>query len=291
LGTVSALMGLEFSPVVLTSFMSFNQLRLGSEALNGILAAMKAKPAKNADGSDSEAPTTVVTIAESVKEAIRPAPNKDSANKSSAVVDPTIPALERALKTGALKGRTIVIDPGHGGSNPGAIGRNGTRESDHNLAISLKLADLLREAGAKVIMTRSTDVDVAIEGKSWIGQLEARTIIANSSGTDLFISVHANTHGDLNIKGTITFFMPKTAEDAKVAQAVQTQTTAMLNARDIGIKKATYYVLRNTRMTSILVEVGFISNAEEEALLAKDWYRTKAAQGIFSGIVDYYSQR
>jgi len=283
-------MGLEFSPVVLTSFMSFNQLRLGSEALNGILAAMKAKPAKDADGNDSEAPATVVAIAEGVKEAIRPAPNKDGATNGS-VVDPTIPALERALKTGALKGRTIVIDPGHGGSNPGAIGRNGTRESEHNLAISLKLAELLREAGAKVVMTRSTDVDVAIEGKSWIGQLEARTIIANSSGADLFISVHANTHSDLNIKGTITFFMPKTAEDAKVAQAVQTQTSAMLNARDIGIKKATYYVLRNTRMTSILVEVGFISNAEEEALLAKDWYRTKAAQGIFSGIVDYYSQR
>ena len=185
---------------------------------------------------------------------------------------------------GVLKGKIIVVDPGHGGSNPGAVA-NSTRESDNNLAVSLKLRDKLVQAGAKVIMTRDTDRTVAAEGSSLSEELEARVNLAETNHADMFISIHSNENSDPNIAGAMTFY--PNGKSSTLASQVETALVAQTSAENKGTSDATFYVLRNTSMPSILVEMGFVSNKEEAALLNNDSYRTKVAQGILNGIVNY----
>lgn len=188
--------------------------------------------------------------------------------------------------SGVLRGKVIVVDPGHGGSNPGAVA-NGTRESDNNLAVSLKLRDKLVKAGAKVIMTRETDRTVATEDSSLGQELEARVNIAKSNQADMFVSIHSNSNPDPSIYGAMTFY--PSGKSSKLALEVQDSIVKETGAVDKGTSPATFYVLRNTTMPSILVEMGFVTNAKEAQMLQDDSYRNKMAQGIFNGIVKYFN--
>ena len=185
----------------------------------------------------------------------------------------------------SLQGKTIVVDPGHGGSNPGAVA-NGTRESDHNLAVSLALQDKLRKAGAKVVMTRTADTTVAPEGNSLSTELQKRVDIAEANQADLFVSIHANSNPDNKIAGAMTFFSQSGSEP--LAKDIQSALVSATGAKDRGVHAATFHVLRNTSMPSVLVETGFLTNAEEAALLRNDVYRSKIVQGIFNGVVQYF---
>lgn len=187
---------------------------------------------------------------------------------------------------GILKGKIIVVDPGHGGSNPGAVANN-TRESDNNLAVSLKLRDQLVQAGATVIMTRDTDRTVAPEGSSLGAELQARVDLAETNHADMFISIHSNENPDTNIAGAMTFY--PNGKSSTLASEVENALIAKTSAVNKGTSSATFYVLRNTSMPSTLVEMGFVSNREEAALLNSDSYRTKIAQGILNGIVKYFN--
>ena len=197
--------------------------------------------------------------------------------------DPS-PVIGTPSNSDPLKGKVIVIDPGHGGSNPGAVGNN-TKEADNNLAVGLKLRDKLVQAGAKVIMTRDTNRTVAPEGSSLGAELEARVKIAENNQADLFISIHTNSNPDTNIAGAMTFYPSGklTTLATEVQKALITETSTI----DKGTSPATFYVLRNTTMPSILIEMGFITNSREAAQLNNDAYRTKIAQGIFKGIVNF----
>ncbi|SMC65089.1 N-acetylmuramoyl-L-alanine amidase family protein [Sporomusa malonica] len=186
--------------------------------------------------------------------------------------------------SGVLRGKVIVIDPGHGGSNPGAVA-NGTRETDNNLAVSLKLRDKLTKAGAKVVMTRETDRTVASEGSSLGQELAARVDIAEANNADIFVSVHSNSNPNPEIYGAMTFF--PSGKSSKLALEVQDNIIRETGAADKGTSSATFYVLRNTTMPSILVEMGFVSNTGEARKLQEDSYRNKIAQGIFNGVVKY----
>lgn len=197
-----------------------------------------------------------------------------------------LPSTGAVQDSGALKGKVIVVDPGHGGSNPGAVANN-TRESDNNLAVSQKLRDQLTQAGAKVVMTRSSDRTVAAEGSSLGQELQARVDIAEANNADMFVSIHSNSNPESNIAGAMTFFPSGKSASEKLALDVQTSLIKETGATDKGISSATYYVLRNTTMPSILVEMGFVSNAAEAARLQTDSYRNKIAQGVFNGIVKY----
>lgn len=188
--------------------------------------------------------------------------------------------------SGVLRGKTIVVDPGHGGSNPGAVD-NGTKEADNNLAVSLKLRDKLTRAGAKVVMTRETDRTVAPEGSSLGQELAKRVDIAETNNADMFVSVHSNSNPDPSIYGTMTFF--PSGKSSKLALEVQDNIIRETGAVDKGTSSATFYVLRNTTMPSILVEMGFVSNPNEAIKLRDDSYRNKIAQGIFNGIVKYFN--
>lgn len=190
------------------------------------------------------------------------------------------------VDSSALRGKVIVIDPGHGGSNPGAVANN-TREADNNLAVSLKLRDKLTAAGAKVIMTRQSDRTVAPEGSSLSQELEARVNIAETNNADIFVSIHSNSNPDPSVYGTMTFY--PSGKSSKLALEVQDNIIKETGADDKGTSAATFYVLRNTSMPSILVEMGFVSNASEAGKLQDDNYRNKIAQGTFAGITKYFN--
>lgn len=201
-------------------------------------------------------------------------------------VTPLPPTSGSIVDSGTLRGKVIVIDPGHGGSNPGAVG-NGTREADNNLAVSLKLRDKLTRAGAKVIMTREIDRTVAPEGSSLGQELAARVDLAQANNADLFVSIHSNSNPDPSIYGAMTFF--PSDKSSKLALDVQDSIIRETGAADKGTSPATFYVLRNTTMPSILVEMGFVTNANEARNLQNDSYRNKISQGIFNGLVKYFN--
>ena len=173
---------------------------------------------------------------------------------------------------------TIVIDPGHGGSRPGAR-YEGIAEKDINLAVSKKLETLLKNHGYNVVMTRSTDVDVG---------LYERADIANAVNADLFVSIHSNAAENRpDYQGIYTYYHPSSRRGARLAQAIQTPLCRMTGRIDRGIKDADFVVIRETKMCAVLVEMGFMTNHEELMNLIDDSYQDKLAQGISEGIVSY----
>ncbi|OFW59774.1 MAG: hypothetical protein A2133_10505 [Actinobacteria bacterium RBG_16_64_13] len=178
----------------------------------------------------------------------------------------------------------ICIDPGHGGDATGAIGVSGTKEKDINLAISLLLAQDLRKAGLNVIMTREDDRAV---------DLHERAAFANNAMASLFVSVHNNASGDSDSNGTETFFWGTSTEwspdGQQLADAIQRNLLEAIGSVDRGAKTHWYnlVVLAETEMTAALAEVGFLTNAAEEAKLVTAAYQQAAAQGITNGILEY----
>lgn len=181
----------------------------------------------------------------------------------------------------------IVIDPGHGGSDPGAIGPAGTQEKNHALAVALYLRTLLQKTGHQVILTRETDRDVAYPDASSREELQARVDIANQAGAGLFISLHANAAENSEAGGTETWYY---LDGYPLAEAVQ-RKLAELGLTDRGVKRANFYVLKYTEMPAILVELAFISNSAEEQLLAAEEFRKKAAQEINNGLSDWLDNK
>lgn len=174
----------------------------------------------------------------------------------------------------------IAIDPGHGGSDPGAVGPAGTVEKEHTLAIALYARELLEKSGHQVILTRDTDQDVAFPEATASAELRTRVDIANQAYADIFISIHINAAASAEAHGTETWYY---LGGQAFAAFVQT-ALSKLGLADRGVKQANFYVLKHTVMPAILVEIGFISNPQEEQLLATEEFRLNAAQTIVDGI-------
>ncbi|MBO8126606.1 MAG: N-acetylmuramoyl-L-alanine amidase [Firmicutes bacterium] len=192
-----------------------------------------------------------------------------------------------ASKSNSLEGKVIVIDPGHGGYNTGAVGASGrTFEKTNVLFIAKDLKNMLEKAGAKVIMTRDSDISPEFGG---MDQLESRVAIANSADADIFVSIHNDSNQDRTIVGTTTYYYGS-GESRRLAESIQYHLVKQLGSRNHGTKIAPFHVLKSTRMPAILVEVGFISNYWEEKQLADPAYRYKASLGIFNGIKDYFTR-
>jgi len=188
----------------------------------------------------------------------------------------------------SLKGKIIVVDPGHGGSDTGAIGPNNGAEKDITLSISRDLRKLLADEGANVIMTRTSDRDVASEGASDIEELQARVDIANKAKADLFVSIHADASPEL-VTGTTTYFYPGSSD--YLARLVQTSLVSQIKLYDRGFQPNDYYVLKNTNMPAILTEAAFLSNPKEEKLLLSPSFNKKVAFGIYTGIQKYFNSQ
>ncbi len=213
----------------------------------------------------------------------------------------------------------IVIDPGHGGRDPGAVGPHGEREKDITLAVGKKLAKRLREEGFEVFLTRDEDIFIP---------LEERTAFANKKKADLFISIHVNSNPNKTLDGVETYFLNMTKDDYAIKVAATENATVtkslsdlqfiindlMLNSKinesskfatyvqnsiisshrksdhtcqNHGVKQALFFVLVGAQMPAILIETGFITNPTESKLLQKETYQNSIIDGIIHGIHAY----
>lgn len=187
----------------------------------------------------------------------------------------------------ALLGKVIVIDAGHGGFDPGAIGAGGVLEKDVNLAISRRVAGLLRQVGAQVVETRTEDIALAA-GKS--DDIHRRVEIAEEVGADLFITVQANSIADSRWRGAQVFYARGSEVGEGLSKAIQDSLAAVLKNTDRVAKSIdNIYVVNRLSIPSIVVETGFLSNPDEEALLADSDYQQLTAYAIFLGIIAYYA--
>ncbi len=219
--------------------------------------------------------------------------------------------------------RTVVIDPGHGGTEPGAKGGSGSLEKDVTLAVSLKLKALLESSmSCEVVMTRDRDMDVP---------LEARAAVANNHRADLFLSIHVNGSKRSSANGSETFFMSLNASDeetrrlaylenqgsgmenslatstqdelkmilwdmaqtafirqsSRLAESIQAELNTLLGTRDRGVKQAPFKVLCGVAAPAVLVEIAFISNPEEESKLVTGEFQDEVAKAVYLGLSNF----
>ena len=195
-------------------------------------------------------------------------------------------------KITTLSGKKIVIDPGHGGNDAGAIGPTGVMEKNVTLKVSLELKKLLEAEGAQVILTRETDKTVSAKGAkaSDIEELGARCEVANKNGADIFISIHADSFTRPEARGTTGYYYSKSTSGRgqKLADCIRRNLVEQLGTPSRGTQPCNFYVVKHTDMPATLIELGFISNKDEEKLLDSKEGVQKAAQGILDGIEDYF---
>lgn len=190
----------------------------------------------------------------------------------------TLSLMKEKLKDSKIS-NLIILDPGHGGFDPGAIGPSGLEEKDVNLAITLLAAEILQREGYNVMLTRKDDRFIS---------LKERVEMANRMEALLFVSIHANSANTTYSEGIETFIAPnKVASSQLLANALQRNLLKELKRNDRGIKQEDFYVIKYTDMPAALVEVAFISNPHEESLLSSNLFREKAARAIAQGIIEY----
>jgi len=202
-----------------------------------------------------------------------------------------------AMAAGLLAGRTIFIDPGHGGPDPGSVGGQGTLEKDVVLSIALMLRNYLTEAGAVVHMSRTEDMDLSGMDAGPLAERKRRDLLArvdmiNNSGADILVSIHANAIGSPRWSGGQTFYHPESPPASRLlAEAIQRELVHITGQTDRAVNHhIDHIVLRRARMPAATVEVGFLSNPQEERLLMGRSYQERVAWAIFVGIGRYFAQ-
>ncbi len=184
------------------------------------------------------------------------------------------------LKAQLVKDKLIVLDAGHGGSDPGAQ-RSGVSEKDLTMQITNQLKKRLTQLGARVVMTRSDDTFVS---------LEDRVKITNENQPDLFVSIHINAlESTTSIYGIETYY--QTEQSRALATAIHQQLVQGLGVPDRSVRKARFYVINHTPIPAILAEVGFISNPQERDNLGSAGYQVKIADSVSQGIVQYLTEK
>ncbi|MBE5928141.1 MAG: N-acetylmuramoyl-L-alanine amidase [Lachnospiraceae bacterium] len=196
----------------------------------------------------------------------------------------------------STKKTTIVIDPGHGGYDPGKVGINGTLEKDINLAISLQLKKSLSDFGYNVVMTRETDISLCSENDSnkKIADMQKRIEIIEKADPLCVISIHQNSFPDSSVSGSQVFYYGK-ANDSNPSTSKDIAVSVQASLKDIqnpdnhrqAAANTSYYLLKKTSHPTIIAECGFLSNITEESLLNNPSYQEKTADAICAGIKEY----
>lgn len=199
------------------------------------------------------------------------------------------------LLPSAIAGKTIIIDAGHGGFDPGAVGRSGLEEKTVTLDIAKRLKRYFSRVGVYVIMTRETDLDYSAIPEAGALTKKRRDLLyrvrlANESNADLLLSIHVNSFPQSIWSGAQCFYDSAMLESKRLAEAIQDSLVTRLGPNRRKAQSADYLILKATKMPSVTVEVGFISNPREEELLADPEYREKLAESIFYGTAAYLSQ-
>jgi N-acetylmuramoyl-L-alanine amidase len=190
---------------------------------------------------------------------------------------PSVKAPVRApTRAGA---QVVVIDPGHGGGDPGAVGINGLQEKIAVLSVSHQIAEQLRRKGINAVLTRTGDQEV---------ELAPRVATAARVRADVFVSVHANslTLSRPDVNGVETYYYAS-RKGYRLARAIHNRILKNTNMQDRGIRQARFYVIRRTKMPSVLVEIGFVTGSQDADRLASAAQRTQLAEAITQGILDY----
>lgn len=210
---------------------------------------------------------------------------------------PALPAAALRQEAAAvLAGKGVVLDPGHGGPDGGAVGRSGSVEKAITLDVALRLRDLLTQAGARTLLTREDDRDLAGAATRSLRQrkredLTARTALGNDSGADVFLSIHANSFPSLPaMHGAQTFYLASaSSENRRLATALQDELVRLTGNTDREPnQRIDQYLLENLKIPAVTVEVGFLSNPREEQLLLTPEYRQQVAWSLFVGLVRYF---
>lgn len=194
---------------------------------------------------------------------------------------------EEKNKNENAEGALVVLDAGHGGFDPGKIGINGALEKDVNLVVAQKVKKSLEEMGVRVIMTRENGGELA---DSKVEDLKARVALINDNTPSIAVSIHQNSYSQESIHGAQVFYYTHSKNGEQAAKILQ---EAMLEVDPDNNRQAkandTYYLLKKTKETTVIVECGFLSNQKEADLLISDEYQEKMAAAIAKGIQEYLS--
>lgn len=195
-----------------------------------------------------------------------------------------------------LAGKIIVIDPGHGGPDGGAVGKDQTLEKDIALKVSKNLRNYLQQAGALVYMTREKDQDLADVGTNGLARRKSEDIrkrvqFIKSKEADFFVSVHLNAIPSTQWHGAQTFYYPQFDKSEKLAKAIQSEIKRNLgntNRSELAINGI--YLLKHAGVPGALVEIGFLSNEHERELLKTEKYQQKMSASIYKGILRFVTE-
>jgi len=189
-----------------------------------------------------------------------------------------IPSRSPRIRSGRV---VVMIDPGHGGKDSGAVGIGGLQEKNIILPISQKLAQILQQNGVQVILTRKSDYFVSLQG---------RVDLAERANADVFVSIHTNSAGlqRPDVSGLETYYYDS---GLGLARIVHNSILRSVNVRDRGVRRARFYVLRKSSMPSILVEAGYMTGREDIAKLRNPQYQNQMAEAIARGILEYLKRR
>ena len=195
-----------------------------------------------------------------------------------------------------VKGRIVVIDPGHGGLDGGAVSKSGVAEKDINLKIAIFLKELFESDGAKVIMTRSEDLSLHSDENATVKNkkrqdLLKRREIANNSGADMMISIHLNKFEQSKYKGAQVFYEPNFQDSKKLASSIQKSLKQNLDSSNTRMEMpidSSKLQFKNLSVPSVIVECGFLSNPEESLLLSTEEYQRKVAVAVYLGVLEFY---
>lgn len=266
-----------------------------SAAQSGTSVKSSTAAVKQPTPAPTETKQTTIT---SKKETKQPEKDKEKKEVKNSTSPKVVNASSKQTKivgngkfrtSGGLSGKIITLDAGHGGSDPGAIGSDGTKEKNITLAITKAVKELLEKKGAKVYMTRTTDVDVYGPNASDADELQARVNVGEKYNSDLFVSLHINSSVNKNVGGFSTYYYPKTNNDLRIAKSIQDQLTANFGVDDLGVRQANFYVIKRISMPATLVEMCFISNEKELVLMKGKWFQNKTARLIAAGIEKYFA--
>ena len=193
-----------------------------------------------------------------------------------------------------LGDRVVVIDAGHGGVDPGAVGQSKVLEKDVTLAVAKRLQALVQQSGAKTIMVREDDSDLGTSQgllKRKREDLAKRIQLAMDSQAEVYLSIHANSFTDSKLKGAQTFYHSDSLEGKLLAQSIQQELNTMTNGNRVIKSNQDIYVLKKAHQAAVTVELGFLSNLEEEQLLTTPEYQEKLAIAIYKGLSVYFSKQ
>jgi N-acetylmuramoyl-L-alanine amidase len=195
-----------------------------------------------------------------------------------------------------LSGKIIVLDPGHGGPDGGAV-KAGVKEEDITLSIAKKTRDYLQEQGALVLLTREGDYDLADKGTKRLGKrkaedLKRRVELINTSNADFFVSIHLNSFPSSTSQGAQTFYYNALEENERAAKFVQDEFRQSLENTDRIAKSINrVYLLKYAKVPGVLIEAGFLSHEEERSWLKTKVYQDKVAEALYRGIMRYYTDK